>query len=68
MTVSRAGIGHEKVSRDTKKERMDFHSGHPLFGLVGKYGLLLEVADCIVNGLALILAVEQQREVVGSQP
>ena len=30
--------------------------------------VLLEVTYCVVNRLALILAVEQQREVVGTQP
>lgn len=30
--------------------------------------VLLEVANGVVNGLALVLAVEQKREVVGTQP
>lgn len=29
---------------------------------------LLEIADCVVHGLALVLVVEQKREVVGTQP
>lgn len=31
-------------------------------------GLLLEIAYCVVNSLTVVLTVEQQREVVGTQP
>jgi len=36
--------------------------------LLDRLGLLLEVANGVVNRLALVLTVKQQREVVGTQP
>ena len=40
---------------------------HRRFSII-QLGLLLEVANGVVNRLALVLTVEQQREVVGTQP
>ena len=48
-----------------KKER--WPCGHLSF-YRKSLGLLLEVANSVVNLLAVVLAVKQQREVVGTQP
>ena len=52
--------------RQYKKNRRCF----PGIGgsLLDRLGLLLEVANGVVNRLALVLTVKQQREVVGTQP
>ena len=63
-------VGGQPVVKRIVKKRPD---NLMLSGLLFKSDcelllVLLEVANGVVNGLALVLAVEQQREVVGTQP